>query len=265
MGLIFDIHSAMLYESWYHSPRGKAMDSFVERIIHDLLKPQKSESILDIGCGTGNHLMHLNRLGLDISGIDASPYMIDQARKRLGDRCTLKTGMAEDLPFDDNEFDLAIMINTLEFLDSPLKALREAGRVTRRKILIGVMNSFSWTCVYHKIKGLFRDTIYKYIKTYNLWEIKGHAQAAFGIVPIEWRTEQFLPFKLERINPLPSSTNELGSWPFGSFLGLAATINYRLKTDNLPLKMRIKKTEQAVTGGITPIGDHNAFSEGNGK
>ena len=131
MGLIFDIRAARLYESWYKSPKGKLMDSFFESIVPTLLDPQKGEKVLEIGCGSGNQLLYLSKLGLDIYGIDASPYMISLARERLGNRCTLKTGMAEDLPFGDNEFDISLLINSLEFLDDPVETLREAGRVTK--------------------------------------------------------------------------------------------------------------------------------------
>jgi len=228
------------------------MDKFIERSIHELLEPQQKERILDIGCGAGNHLLFLNKLGLDINGVDASPYMIDIARKRLGHRCNLKTGMAEDLPYDDNEFDLAVLINTLEFLDNPLQALREAGRVTKRKVFICVMNSLSWQCVRDKLHGLFSETLSKHIIPYHIWELKSYVRRAYGPVPIVWRSERPQPSIDNIIGILPFSAGTSDCWPFGSFLGLSATMEYRLKTDNLPLKIRVRKTEQSVIGGITP-------------
>ena len=53
MGLIFDIHSSRLYDSWYQSPQGKAMDKLTEKMILDLLDPQPDERVLDVGCGEG--------------------------------------------------------------------------------------------------------------------------------------------------------------------------------------------------------------------
>ena len=139
MALIFDRHSEELYRSWQLSPQGRSIEKGLEEILAKLLAPLKGERALDIGCGTGNHLILLRRLGLNTTGLDASPYMIKKARERIGNNSALINSPAEDLPFEDNEFDISLLINTLEFLDSPLKALREAGRVTRRKILIGVM------------------------------------------------------------------------------------------------------------------------------
>ena len=251
MGLIFDIHSARLYDAWRRSSRGRAMDSFLEKIIPEMLKPRKNERVLDIGCGTGNHLLLLNRLGLEINGVDASPYMIDMARKRLGNKCALRTGNAKDLPFDDNEFDLAVLINTLEFLDNPLQALREAGRVAKRKVFIGVMNSVSWYCLCDKLQGLFRETLLNHVRSYNLWDLKSYLQIAFGDVPITWRSAQIWPSFFNRIGMSVSEICGLNHWPIGAFLGLSATITYRIKTDSLPLKIGVKKTGQSIAGGIT--------------
>ena len=253
MGLILDVHSAKLYESWSRSPRGRAMDKFIEGLLLEFLEPQQYERALDIGCGTGNHLLFLNKLGLDINGVDASHYMIEIARNRLGARCTLKTGMAEDLPFDDNEFDLVVLINTLEFLDDPLKALREAGRVAKRKIFIGGINSLSWYGVGNKLQGLFLETLSKYIRYYHLWELKSYIRRAYGPVPVIWRSEQTRPFFSNKIGGFLYNMCRLDGWPFGSYLGFSVTMEYRIKTDNLPLKIKVGKTDQPVAGGITTM------------
>jgi len=251
MGHIFDITSAKLFQSWYQSSQGKAMDEAINKSILTLLEPQRGERVLDIGCGEGNHLLYLGSLGLDINGIDASPYMISRARERLGDRCTLKTGVAEDLPFDDNEFDLAVFINTLEFLDNPMQALREAGRVAKRKVFIGAMNSLSWSCLSRKSAGLFRQSIFKHIRFYNIWELKTFVQMAYGNVPIAWRCAPGRSAVLGRMDRLMNERWNIQHCPFGSFLGLSATILYRTKTEQHPLKVRLKKAGQPIARGVT--------------
>jgi ubiquinone/menaquinone biosynthesis C-methylase UbiE len=231
MGLIFDIEFARRYESWSRSARGRAMDRFVEKAIYELLDPRPNERVLDIGCGSGNHLLFFNKLGIDINGVDASPYMIDIARRRLGHRCTLRRCMAEDLPFDDNEFDLAVLINTLEFLDDPLKALREAGRVAKRKVFICVINSLSWRCMIDRLQGLISENVSRHIVPYHIWELKSYVRKAYGPIPVAWRSE--------------------GHGAFGTFLGLSATMEYRVITDNLLLKLSMGKKEQPLEDGLT--------------
>ena len=258
MGLIFDIRSARLYDSWYQSPQGKAMDKLTEKMIREMLEPQPGERVLDIGCGSGNHLLYFNKLGLDLNGVDASSLMIKKARERLGNRCSLKKVKAEELPFDDNEFDLTVFINTLEFLDDPLQALREAGRVTRRKVFIAVMNSLSWYCLCKKFQGFFRESLFNHVKPYNLWELRSFVRMAFGQVPIAWGCAQIWPPFVRKMAGFITDSLNLNHCPFGSVLGLTATIVYRVKTDNLPLTIGMKKAEQSVARGVT-MGNTNTM------
>ncbi|MDY7036413.1 MAG: hypothetical protein SV375_09680, partial [Thermodesulfobacteriota bacterium] len=48
--------------------------------------------------------------------------------------------------------------------------------------------------------------------------------------------------------------------PFGSFLGLAATILYNVKTDNLPLKIKMKKPSESIAGGLSMDDSNLDFS-----
>jgi ubiquinone/menaquinone biosynthesis C-methylase UbiE len=249
MGLVFDINTARFYESWCHSPQGKAMGRAAEELILALLNPRPGERVLDIGCGSGYHLEFMNRLSLDVTGIDASPYMINLARERLGNRCSLNRGMAEDLPYEDNEFDLVVLINTLEFLDDPLEALREAGRVASGRVFIGVMNSLAWHYLRTKSQNLFRESLFNQVKFFNVWELKSYIQLAYGPAPVEWRCTQAWPSFVEKtgINGLWN----LRHWPFGSFLGASVRIVYSVKTDNIPLKIGVKKKGQTIAGELS--------------
>lgn len=54
---------------------------FGEEIIK-LLNPQKNETILDIGCGTGDLTQKISKLSKQVTGIDNSPEMIQAAQKK---------------------------------------------------------------------------------------------------------------------------------------------------------------------------------------
>jgi SAM-dependent methyltransferase len=45
-----------------------------------------SGSVLDAGCGTGEHTILLTRLGYDVTGVDFSPQAIEQARHQATER-----------------------------------------------------------------------------------------------------------------------------------------------------------------------------------
>ncbi len=246
MGLIFDKKTARIYNSWYGSSQGRAIDGSIEQMIVALLRPKPKDRVLDIGCGSGNHLIVFNRLGLDVSGIDASPHMIQKAEERLGHRYSLKTGTAETLPFEDNEFDMAAFINSLEFMDNPLQALREAGRVASKKVFIGVMNSLSWGGLSRRVQGCLGDPLFSHARFYNLWQIKDLLQMAYGPVSVSWGCIRNRPSIDEK-----AMLSGKGAWdgkhsPFGFFLGFSATLEYRVKTDNLPLKIKLKKAGQSL-------------------
>ncbi|MBN2420016.1 MAG: class I SAM-dependent methyltransferase [Deltaproteobacteria bacterium] len=248
MGYIFDIHLAKSYEDWSRSSRGLQMESFVEKMISKTLKPFKHESVLDIGCGSGNHLLLAARLGMDITGIDASPYMISLAKNRLGNRCELKKANAEDIPYEDNTFDLAFFINTLEYLDDPLSALKEAGRVTKRGILIVFFNSYSRYCRWKKIGAAFKSNLFSYTHTYSLWEIKSFINKAYGAVPIKWQSEYLFPAFFNKTG-IPLIFRNI-PMPFGYLIGISVTLKYRYKTDNLFLKEKLGRNKSPVMEGI---------------
>ncbi len=86
--------------------------------------------LLDVGCGTGAHLAAFrDAFGCSISGVDASPRMLEEARARLPD-VDLRQGVAEELPFAEAAFDAALMMLVVQHLDRP-RAFAEAHRVLR--------------------------------------------------------------------------------------------------------------------------------------
>jgi len=246
MSLIFDRNSARFYESWRQSSQSRAIERSLGPLVQSVLDPLPGERLLDIGCGDGTHLLMFNRLGLDVTGVDASVDMVEVTRSRLGPRSAVRVGMAEELPFDDNEFDLAALIHTLEFLDTPLLALREAGRVARRKVFIGVFNSLSCTGILKRIQGFFGDPLFGQAAFYNLWQIKSLLQLAYGNIPISWECIRVIPSFLQEMVPYGREVLGHRHSPFGFFLGLSATLVYRVQTDQMPLKLRLKTAGQSL-------------------
>ena len=247
MGIVFDKNMARQYNAWYHSPQGRAIEKALKGLFTVLVDPQPMEKVLDIGCGSGNHLLLLNTMGLDVSGIDPSADMIEEARQRLGHSCLLKTGIAEDLPFDDNEFDVVVFINTLEFLSDPASALREAGRVAKRKVFICVMNSMSLNGVYNKIRSCLSDTFFSHGRFYNLWQVKALLKKVYGDCPVSWgcaRTSLSLCKRLMHSNHFDIEGQYKTRACFGTLLGVAVSMKYWIKTDMEPLKLDLKKGNQ---------------------
>ncbi|MFP4036431.1 MAG: class I SAM-dependent methyltransferase [Desulfobacteraceae bacterium] len=254
MGLVFDRATASKYAEWRSGPNGQAAEAWVRACLPALLHPRPGERALEIGCGDGIHLVFLKELGLKVDGLDASPVMVDLARDRLGQRCAVRKGAAEDLPFEDNSFDLALLIHTLEFVDNPYQALREAARVARRAVFVAVMNSLSWQGLARRIPSPAPDPIFGRGRFFSLWELKALIRQAMGDVPLCWRSSLEGGPILGKIQGVfPGKTDEC-TLPFGSYLGLAATILYRFRTDNLGVKLPVRGAGKSVVSGATMKG-----------
>jgi SAM-dependent methyltransferase len=86
--------------------------------------------VLDIGCGAGAFLRLVAERGGNPHGIDASDALIKFTRGRLPD-ADLRVGEMEDLPWEEDTFDLVTGFNSFFFANDMVAALREAGRVAK--------------------------------------------------------------------------------------------------------------------------------------
>lgn len=97
-------------------------------------------AVLDLGCGDGLLLSMLRQKGIGGKGLDLSLKGVEKARSKGIDARVFDFGGGEPLPFEDGSFDHTIMLDVLEHLYDPLSLLKEAGRVSRKSIIVGVPN-----------------------------------------------------------------------------------------------------------------------------
>jgi ubiquinone/menaquinone biosynthesis C-methylase UbiE len=108
---------------------------------HDLMLAMAAlrpgERVLDVACGTGLVTFRAaSEVGAgQVVGTDISGEMVQAAtsvgRKSGLDRVRFERADAEDLPFDDGEFDVALCGLGLMYVPDPTSALREMRRVLR--------------------------------------------------------------------------------------------------------------------------------------
>jgi len=91
---------------------------------------QPGDRVLDIGCGVGAFLRLIADRGARPVGIDASEALLELARTRLP-AADLRVGEMEDLPYEDDTFDLVTGFSVFFFANDMVAALREAGRVAK--------------------------------------------------------------------------------------------------------------------------------------
>jgi ubiquinone/menaquinone biosynthesis C-methylase UbiE len=106
--------------------------------VTDLLDIRPNESVLEVGFGPGVIIQRLSKLvsAGRVAGIDPSQEMVMQARARNATAIQnglvdLRRGSVDSLPFDDNSFDKALAINSMQVWPDPSTGMREMGRVMK--------------------------------------------------------------------------------------------------------------------------------------
>jgi SAM-dependent methyltransferase len=97
----------------------------------ELADARPGQRVLDVGCGPGVLTAQLvERLGADsVSAIDPSESFVEATRARFPE-VDVRSGVAEQLPYLDDSFDLALAQLVVHFMSDPVAGLREMARVT---------------------------------------------------------------------------------------------------------------------------------------
>ncbi len=254
MGYIFDYKDSVAYDTWYNSQYNRLAALHQNQLLNSLLKPASGDSILDIGCGTGETLKTFSVTpGLDLTGLDPSPYMLDFARKKIKDKAELHRGFAEDLPFDDNAFNHACLIITLEYAENPRKAVEEAARVAKDRLFIGVLNRYALINMQRRVKGIFEKSIYNNAQFFSIWELKHIVRTVLGRVPVSWRTVNLFPAVAAPIVNRIQETTIVQKIPFGTYAGMVVSLKPRYRVRPLALRLPAKGDQRLVQGQCTSI------------
>ena len=98
--------------------------------------------VVDVGCGPGGLTRELRtRLGADsVAAIDPSPPFVEACRAS-NPGVDVRDGVAESLPFPDDDFDAALASLVVAFMHDAQAGVREMSRVTRSG---GVVAASMW-------------------------------------------------------------------------------------------------------------------------
>ncbi len=247
MGYIFDFNDSNQYETCFERAKNSYAFNLEMELLLKMAEPESGNSVLDIGCGTGRSLEPLLNRGLNLTGVDPSPYMLDIASQRLGDRADLHRAFAECLPFDDNTFNHAFFMTSLEFTERPAKAIEEACRVAKDKVFIGVFNKYAPLNMMRRIRGLFIKDILSQARFFSILELRQIAFDILGDVPITWKTTLQFPFS-SRIFHWVENMSLIQKSPFGTIIGVTIIPVPMFRTRPLPLKIRQPCRYNPVTG-----------------
>lgn len=122
--------------------------------IEEELMKEDFTDLLDCGCGTGPmiSLLYEKDSSKNYNGLDITPRMIEVARAKKLSGVNWFVGDCENLPFEDDTFDVVICSNSFHhypnpqaFFDSVKRVLRPGGRLilqdyTAPKVVLWLMN-----------------------------------------------------------------------------------------------------------------------------
>tara|TARA_B110000263_G_C15292492_1_gene504033 strand:- start:747 stop:1688 length:942 start_codon:yes stop_codon:yes gene_type:complete len=98
-------------------------------IVKSFDKYRLNNRILDIGCFYGTFLKAANDFDWKIYGTEISEDIISHAKENTnGD---IRLGELEDIHFEENYFDVIVMMDVIEHLPDPLSTLKEINRILR--------------------------------------------------------------------------------------------------------------------------------------
>jgi ubiquinone/menaquinone biosynthesis C-methylase UbiE len=126
----FTLEPEALDEHWqktWGQRRSEIMNAMLRYIPREM-------SVLEVGCGTGNQLTMLRKMGFtDLTGIDINVFAVNKAKDRGFEA---SCGTMLELPFPDRSFDLVMTCGVISHMepDRLPRAISEINRVAREYI-----------------------------------------------------------------------------------------------------------------------------------
>jgi ubiquinone/menaquinone biosynthesis C-methylase UbiE len=121
-------------------------------IMRKHLPQGKILKVLDIGTGTGFMAFVLAEEGHEVTGIDFSPIMLEEAeyiKNRTGIKVDFQISQADLLPFEDETFDLAVSRNNTWLMQEPEKAFAEWRRVLKKEGVLVYFDANWYNYLFH--------------------------------------------------------------------------------------------------------------------
>ena len=223
--------------------------------------PRRSHTLLELGCGDGKALDLLWPFGFDVTGVEHSPQLLEQARARFGCRGDFHLGPCDDAPFDDQSFDYVIIFTAFFHLpNNELETLlAEAVRLASKSVL----------CIFPNAWSLAR--LASMLPTRARSRLCGSCTLASGYNPFSvlrqiWRLGAGRHWIMRGILPGPGATwstetrfgktinNRLLLGPVGAYVGIRLDVLPPVSMTGLPLRVKAAQ----LMAGTSPVTTRNA-------
>jgi ubiquinone/menaquinone biosynthesis C-methylase UbiE len=176
------------------NPVVKRLMARFEGTLEELFGAAAPQSLLDVGCGEG--VLTANwapRIEGRVVGIDLDDAQLHaEWAKRQAPNLEYRVMKAENLPFADDEFDVATAIEVLEHVPDPEHTVAEMARVARRWLIVSVPREPLWRAL-NVARGAYLKDLGNTPGHINHWSKRGFVQllSRYGTVaearsPFPW-------------------------------------------------------------------------------
>jgi 2-polyprenyl-3-methyl-5-hydroxy-6-metoxy-1,4-benzoquinol methylase len=159
------------------NPVVKRLMANFEGTLEALFRRANPASLLDVGCGEGV-LTHqwAQRIDGRVVGIDLDdPQLHEEWKGRQCPNLEYIVMKAENLPFTDNEFDVATAIEVLEHVPDPEHTVSEMARVASGHLLVSVPREPLWRGL-NMARGAYLRDLGNTPGHVNHWSKRGFVQ-----------------------------------------------------------------------------------------
>ena len=145
-----------------------------QKYIHEYLRNIGTDSILEIGAGTGRYSVSLAKEGYKVTAVELIEHNIEILKKKLDgtEKIAVLQGNAVDLSaFSDNTFDMTLLLGPMYHLyskEEKISALSEAVRVTKPRGYIFVAYCMNEPTIVQFVFG--RNELHEVLKQNMLTE-----------------------------------------------------------------------------------------------
>jgi len=141
-------------------------------------------TILELGCHAGFNLIHYAKKGFNITGVDVSQSLIDEARRRIRRqprevraRIKIIKGFIEKIEFDE-KYDTILLTETLEHVINPAKVMKKASECLADGGSIFVTSPSTNTGNNSHVRGISLNYLAKLVDNFGMYihdveDIKG--------------------------------------------------------------------------------------------
>ena len=141
------------YPDRYYQRKPSVFNRFRNRLrARSVVGRKRSGTLLDVGCGRGELLRELKRMGWHVHGTEFTPSSAQRVLESL--KIPVFTGKTAFDTIPNDSMDVVSMIHVLEHVSDPICLLQKVHRILKPggRLVVGIPNS---NCVERKLLGRF--------------------------------------------------------------------------------------------------------------